>query len=180
MGFGGGGSGSFVLPNHDHTNAAADGGALDEAISLINDGAADVTFATWISNILASKAPIKQNVIKTADTTSTSTSLVDIPDLTLTMGGTGGVTMVTMILSYSLSTTSNSFFTFADGGTDQTGQTMKRTTNSAGYDKSIAITYTADRSSQIIKGRMKVTAGTINVNGTTDRFSYINCVEILA
>ena len=49
MGFGGGGTGSFVLPDHLHTNALADGGALDEAVSLINDGAADVTFAAWMT-----------------------------------------------------------------------------------------------------------------------------------
>ncbi len=53
MGFGGGGSGSFVLPNHDHTNILADGSALDEAVSLINDGAADVTFNTWCNALIA-------------------------------------------------------------------------------------------------------------------------------
>lgn len=36
MGFGGGGSGSFVLPNHTHTNVLADGGALVGATSLID------------------------------------------------------------------------------------------------------------------------------------------------
>lgn len=45
MGFGGGGSGSFVLPNHDHTNVLADGGELLEATSLI-DG---ITLAAWIA-----------------------------------------------------------------------------------------------------------------------------------
>ncbi len=49
MGFGGGGSGSFVLPNHDHTNILADGGELLEATSLI-DG---VTLQTWVSAEIA-------------------------------------------------------------------------------------------------------------------------------
>ncbi len=49
MGFGGGGSGSFVLPNHDHTNVLADGGELLEATSLI-DG---VTLKAWLDAGLA-------------------------------------------------------------------------------------------------------------------------------
>jgi hypothetical protein len=43
MGFGGGGSGSFVLPNHDHTNVLADGGELEELVTLV-DGS---TLAAW-------------------------------------------------------------------------------------------------------------------------------------
>ena len=46
MGFGGGGSGSFVLPNHDHTNVLADGGELLEATSLI-DG---ITLKAWVDS----------------------------------------------------------------------------------------------------------------------------------
>lgn len=44
MGFGGGGSGSFVLPDHDHTNGLADGGELLQATSLI-DG---ITLQAWL------------------------------------------------------------------------------------------------------------------------------------
>lgn len=54
MGFGGGGSGSFVLPNHDHTNVLADGGELDADVSLIHDGINAVTFDAWIAAKFAS------------------------------------------------------------------------------------------------------------------------------
>ncbi len=49
MGFGGGGSGSFVLPNHTHTNVLLDGGSLEELVSLV-DGA---TMKVWIDNKIA-------------------------------------------------------------------------------------------------------------------------------
>ncbi len=52
MGFGGGGSGSFVLPNHEHTNVLADGGELDEIVSLINNGAT-VTMKAWMDTAIA-------------------------------------------------------------------------------------------------------------------------------
>ncbi len=52
MGFGGGGSGSFVLPNHLHTNGAADGGDLEEAVTLV-DGA---TMLAWWNAKLAAAA----------------------------------------------------------------------------------------------------------------------------
>ena len=53
MGFGGGGSGSFVLPNHDHTNVLADGGELLEAISLI-DG---ITLKAWLDAAILTAVP---------------------------------------------------------------------------------------------------------------------------
>jgi hypothetical protein len=46
MGFGGGGSGSFVLPNHEHTNVLADGGALVGATSLVDAETLDAWFAS--------------------------------------------------------------------------------------------------------------------------------------
>lgn len=43
MGFTGGNTGAFSLPNHKHTNAALDGGEFDELVSLING----ITFKAW-------------------------------------------------------------------------------------------------------------------------------------
>ena len=46
MGFGGGGTGSFALPNHDHTNALEDGGELLENTTLV-DGS---TMLAWLNS----------------------------------------------------------------------------------------------------------------------------------
>jgi len=45
MGFGGGGTGSFSLPDHLHTNALLAGGSLEELVTLV-DGA---TMAAWFA-----------------------------------------------------------------------------------------------------------------------------------
>lgn len=65
MGFGGGGSGAFSLPNHDHTNALLHGGALDEAVTLINDGGADVTLLSWWNGVYATKTPAGYEILDT-------------------------------------------------------------------------------------------------------------------
>jgi hypothetical protein len=70
MGFGGGGSGSFVLPNHDHTNVLADGGELLEATTLI-DG---ITLAAWMS------ANSKMQLVESWTSTGGETSKVFTTD----------------------------------------------------------------------------------------------------
>jgi hypothetical protein len=65
MGFGGGGSGSFVLPNHEHTNVLADGGALVGATSLVDAETLDAWFATEFASSFALENPAKLKLIET-------------------------------------------------------------------------------------------------------------------
>lgn len=46
MGFSGGGTGAFSLPDHTHTNTLLDGGELEKAVSLIDGD----TLQTWLAN----------------------------------------------------------------------------------------------------------------------------------
>ncbi len=86
MGFGGGGSGSFVLPNHKHTNVLADGGALVGATSLIDLETIDAYFATEYALV----KPTFTNTSAANTSFSTgSTSLVNVTSAAVTLQATG-------------------------------------------------------------------------------------------
>jgi hypothetical protein len=108
MGFGGGGTGSFSLPDHNHTNVLQDGGELDETVSLIDNGAT-VTLKAWIDAAIAAAivAPTTQSQINTAVFSTSSTSLVDITGMSLTLPSNTGKSLVTVALSYNSNTVAN-------------------------------------------------------------------------
>ncbi len=79
MGFGGGGSGSFVLPNHDHTNVLADGGELLEATTLI-DG---VTMKAWIDAEMLAASTGRLELLHTYEAGSAEATTTWTPSATV-------------------------------------------------------------------------------------------------
>lgn len=93
MGFGGGSTGAFSLPNHLHTNALQDGGDLERLVTLV-DGNAFPTFST-------------QDIRPTTSFTTTSATLVDATGWTLTTANRVNVkSLISCILSFGTSAAS--------------------------------------------------------------------------
>ncbi len=86
MGFGGGGTGSFVLPNHTHTNAIANGGALVGATSLIDLETIDTYFA---SEYAAVKPIFTQTQSKDTTFSTGSTVVTNITNCAITLQAAG-------------------------------------------------------------------------------------------
>ena len=181
MGFGGGGSGSFVLPNHDHTNVLADGGALDEAVSLINDGAADVTMLAWIQAILTARAPTVQSVTLGASTSTTSAAKVDVTGMSITLPNVaGGKWIATFVIDMKNNNTAawNSF-QLVDGGTVLPANTVYQT-HAINYDNSVTMCATGSCDGQVLKLQYNRNVGTLSVMGAGQANSTMHSLEVYA
>lgn len=178
MGFGGGGSGAFSLPNHLHTNALLAGGALDEAVSLINDGVGDVTFITWINAILAAKAPTRQRVVPGTNFSTTSLTLVDVTGYKITMPTvTNGKFLVNFVVnSHNTSLGAVNVYVLVDDVTAK--QPQQVSCPAANYVLINTLSLTGTQSGQAIKLQMKVNAGAGTVNGTGDNVTVIESLEV--
>jgi hypothetical protein len=115
MGFGGGGSGSFVLPNHKHTNVLADGGDLEEAVTLV-DG---VTLAAW----LTAKGFLSTTTITTANLAATFTNntgtLLEVTGMSIVLTNVaGGACTILFNSNYSQGAGKQFRFVIADDGTN--------------------------------------------------------------
>ena len=112
MGFGGGGSGSFVLPNHTHTNVLANGGELEDLVSLV-DG---VTMQVWLDAELALKKPLISDVLRTTNFTTVSSTYVDITTFTKTMSNVtnGKALLIGVLQTYSSANNSPMWFQWLD------------------------------------------------------------------
>ncbi len=77
MGFGGGGSGSFVLPNHTHTAVLQDGGVLGGASSLVDAETLDAWFVSEFAKSMALESVGKMSLIETyTEASATGTNKV--------------------------------------------------------------------------------------------------------
>lgn len=176
MGFGGGGSGSFVLPNHDHTNILADGGELLEGTSLI-DG---VTLQTWWTGEYATakhSAPTIQKDILTVNFTTASGIVVDVTGLVLTLPTvTDGKALTNTVFSiYNGTVNSNSAVSMKVDGVLEAQELL--ITQGNGNEIS-AVTYPLQvaTSGQVIQATVRVSGGgTTNIRVTE---SFMTSLEV--
>ena len=176
MGFGGGGSGSFVLPNHDHTNVLADGGELLEATSLI-DG---ITLKAWLDTAIAASVaaniPTIQHDSLGANVTTVSTSFVDITGLSITVPNkTNGKFMLTGVYVYTNSTSANIRFRFVD---DATNINAVVDTSIAGNNATTTDCYTGNSNGQVVKSQFLTGSGTLIILAGALEDTHLESLEI--
>jgi hypothetical protein len=117
MGFGGGGTGSFSLPDHEHTDTLQDGGALVGNTSLVDSETLD----TYVASEVATLKPVPsistdQNT--TGDQTINSSSFVDLNDMSITLPNNTGSSMVIAVIRwYSSTLGASGRMTWEDDGT---------------------------------------------------------------
>ncbi len=166
MGFGGGGSGSFVLPNHTHTNALADGGALQELVSLVDattiKAYSDAEYAA--NHVL----PTIQEVTFATVFTTTSAVPVDVTGSTLTLptvtNGKGLVIVAAQCANSSAGAVIK--LDISNGGVD--GGIAQVQASTAAYTICIPWHETLSLNGAVIKLRAFTDAGTLSVYGTTN------------
>jgi hypothetical protein len=180
MGFGGGGSGSFVLPNHKHTNVLADGGALDEAISLINDGAADVTFSTWVNAKITSAhtSPTIQRDELGANVTTTSVTFVDITGLSITVPNNTGKFLITAGLNhFTVGAGATNRFRILDNSTAYAEGVVQTTTSTINTISTLV--HAGDNDGQVVKAQFLTSSGTLYCAGSASgEKSYLVSLEV--
>jgi hypothetical protein len=169
MGFGGGGSGSFVLPNHEHTNAVADGGELDQTLSLMNG----VIMQTWRKAVLT-----KQEYKLGSTFTTSSLTLVDVTAFTLTMlNNTGKFSCTGSVTTNHSVIDGEIIVVLSDGGVDQ--ESIYAVATVANRYKVVPLAYVGDNDGQVLKLRMKIiTAGNGNLIVSGDTSNYMEILEI--
>ncbi len=161
MGFGGGGSGSFVLPNHKHTNILADGGELEELVSLV-DGA---TMKVWVTaEAAAAKSVFTEETDKLTSTFTTgSITKVPITGLSVVLGGSGQALILGYITEYNTNLTTNHTDLYdgtniiSSAGCTQTG----------GYEDFGALGGFMTMSNETITMRASTSLGALTYRGTT-------------
>jgi hypothetical protein len=154
MGFSGGGTGSFSLPNHEHTNVLEDGGQLDEAVSLIDDEGAPVTLETWLNTAIAAGAPTSEvDTNTTGDQTINSTD-VDLNDMAVTLPNNTGKSLVIITARwYSTTLGASANIRFLDAAAGQPYYDCH--THVAGQAHINTYCYIADNDGQVIKAQGK-------------------------
>jgi hypothetical protein len=174
MGFGGGGSGSFVLPNHLHTNGVADGGDLEELVSLI-DG---ITFKAWLDAAIAASPATTQTVEKSGDFTTTSTSVVDFTGMSITMPNvTNGKYMLSCVLDWSRSIAGLCQWRFMEAATPK--NYLSAYSSGGVIDFLISpMNLVGDLSGQIIKIQGFTQSGTLTIVGSGASYSNMQSLEI--
>ena len=178
MGFGGGGSGSFVLPNHTHTNVLADGGALSDLSSLVDAA----TMQVWFNTEYAATKPVISTQIDTFATTFTTTSgtLIDITGFSLTLPNRANGTSAIFVQCFFTNTVTNSTsLKIFDGGAGQTQYDIHPV--GPNFRNVFPLpAYFSDLSGQIIKVQTRTSGGsTLSILGTTDvTASAISTLEI--
>ncbi len=176
MGFGGGGSGSFVLPNHDHTNVLADGGELLEATSLI-DG---ITLKAWVDSAVAvsvaATAPTIQQSLMLVSFTTSSITYVDLTSCTLTMPAPTGKAIIEWQCSWYHSVAGAMLWRFVDDGVAQ-GDSQQYHWTGGGYWVTSQSTYCTVLNSQIVKIQVRQGGGTLTIGGGS-YYSGIRSLEV--
>ena len=170
MGFGGGGSGSFVLPNHTHTNVLADGGALSDTSSLVDAA----TIQVWFDNEYAA---VKGSISSQKDTlspqfTTTSGTYVDVTGITLTLPNNTGKALIALMAQYKASANQHAFFKIYDGSAQDEMQNRTDTVN-AYYSNTV--THIADNDGQVIKVQCAISGG---ATLTVDTATFLNSFEV--
>jgi hypothetical protein len=187
MGFNGGGGGA--LPPHEHTNIANDGGPLDmnnatvgsltQGSVVYSDGAALQELAIGVAGELlevnggatapqwaaapGASVPTKQYVTTTVQWTTSSTSFVDITNMTLSLPAGSGRSFCCFNSFYQQSGSSG--FWRWECSSDGTQQESKITSTS-GEKMSICLPYITDTNgAQTVKIQSK------NDNGNTNYFA---------
>ena len=169
MGFGGGGSGSFVLPNHTHTNALADGGALPSATTLIDALTIQAySDAEYTANHV--KPVVQQFHLGTIFSTSSAT-LVDITGMTLTLPTvTDGKAFIccTFTVSNSVTLTNSVVALLDDGVVVSQNQDY---TFAAAYPYSDSVLWTMDLDGSVLKCQTLAGAGTTSIQASSGYYS---------
>ncbi len=174
MGFGGGGSGSFVLPNHKHTNVLADGGNLEELVSLI-DG---ITLKVWLDAAIAAipVATAQAIGLTAGDFSTTSTSWVDVTGMSLTLPNTSRVFLSTAFLMLNSSNAAAQDFRYMNDSTAQKEGHFFQ--SNAGAWQPVATSMSGTCSGQVIKIQVKrLSAGTLLVGGSANSYSHMESLE---
>jgi|APSaa5957512493_1039668.scaffolds.fasta_scaffold04521_8 hypothetical protein len=146
MGFSGGGTGSFVLPDHTHTNAIANGGALVGATSLVDAAVMD----TYVYGELAPGTSQADEVTTNQVFSGTNGVLEDVTDMTLTMPTNANKAIVTFIVKWTgASIGTPLLLAIVDDGT--AGTTISTTLAVAGQAIISTISKVVENDGQIVK-----------------------------
>jgi hypothetical protein len=176
MGFGGGGSGSFVLPNHKHTNVLADGGNLEELVSLI-DG---ITFKAWIDAKILANAPTIDSVVNAANFSTSAGVYVDVTGMSITMPTkTNGKYMLVASLIVSTSIAVKTIYVrFVDDVTATGGLVSYVSVGGAGTQTMVSNAIVGDLSGQVVKLQVNDWGGgTVTVYGAANTKSNLRCFQ---
>ncbi len=173
MGFGGGGSGSFVLPNHKHTNVLADGGELEELVSLI-DG---ITLKAWLdAAIITAKGTITSQEDAASAFTTTSATYVDITGFSITVPNDAGKSLITSQISGGLNIADAFSVRLMNDTTALGAYPVHNDTATANYGVTLAAIVDCD--GQVVKTQLKTDGGaTYTIQAT---FSKMYSFEVLA
>jgi hypothetical protein len=166
MGFSGGGTGSFSLPNHNHTNVLLDGGELDEAVSLIDNGAT-VTLKAWCEGLIASnKASFASEQDQlTSDFTTSSNTPVNVTGLSVGLDAAGQALM-TFDCPWANSS-HNTYYSQIYDGTTIVASSFANPT--AAYSNAVSMSHFMSMGSETIVARVhRSSVGTITVRGDND------------
>jgi hypothetical protein len=166
MGFGGGGSGSFVLPNHKHTNVLADGGELEELVSLV-DGA---TMKAWVTaEIAAGKTVFTKETDRLTSIFSTvSATKVPITGLSVVLDASGQA-LINFYCSFYNTVAGSTIIDVYDGTNVIDGGLQG---SDAGQEQMVTMGGFMDMNSETIVCRTNKGCGTANIRGTTTTTYY--------
>jgi hypothetical protein len=175
MGFGGGGSGSFVLPNHKHTNVLLDGGELEELVSLV-DGA---TLNAWLAAKLLLIAPTNQSITLSGDFTTVSTTVVDVTGMSLTVANrsNGKYIFNALIDMYCTSAGADCEFRLMHNATAQP-YARQNQGGTGGIESIVNLPLTGNLDGAVVKLQCKTSAGTLAVRGSANHFSWCEVLEV--
>ena len=174
MGFGGGGTGSFSLPDHTHTATLQDGGSLEDLASLVDD----VTLQTWVSAEIASAvtSPTKQLVTLGSTFSTTSTTLVDITGMSITVANkTNGKFVMSANMTSSALAINNASFAWSDDGV--VGQDFVQHFSHVG-NEIVTLNHVGDSDGQVVKLQCHITSTTLYVSAGAGSSSVLEVLEI--
>ena len=120
-----------------------------------------------------------QRDVKTSDSTTTSTTFVDLPQISLTMPNrTDGKFMAIANNNLSNNATSGTIFTrFVDGGTNKNGVATEFG-DDANKEVNLGMALTGDLTGQTLKQQWRVSASTGRAHGASDFFCQMTTWEI--
>lgn len=120
-----------------------------------------------------------QRDVKTSDSTTTSTSFVDLPEISLTIPNrSGGKFMVIANNNLSNSATVATIFTrFVDGGTNKNGVATEFG-DDANREVNSGMALTGNLTGQTLKQQWRVSASTGKAHGASDLFCQMTTWEI--
>ena len=172
MGFGGGGSGAFSLPDHDHTNAALDGGELSDLVTLV-DG---VTLQSWLQTHIRATKQLSETA---SNQNITLGSFVDVTNLTLTMPNNHNKSIVCFdLMWYSAVLGAEAWFQILDDGV---AQSPFRVSNPvANYNNGLSKSYVCENNGQVVKLQARTaSSNAYYIRGGSNYISTVTSLELI-